>query len=244
MRVVRACFPLGSDSRERIDKCMHCSPCLQLLGYFNLIAAFRVDFALMKLWLGCPIFTWLAPCPHYSKYWQYLSRTTLGTSVPLSDLGEGEGKEKKKIHVESTLADGWMAHLAGHPGNSRDLQWGMQIWPQIFSYKSWPCFISVASMGRHKHTLILPSLLNQDSSAYSNSPSKYKRREQHVVYIIITAMGLALTAYLIREKHTELIHEFASLYYWSYKAQIVSLVPIFLSLPMFYLWKFFITFSK
>lgn len=33
-----------------------------------------------------------------------------------------------------------------------------------------------------------------------------------MVYIIITAMGLALTVYLIREKHTELIHEFASLY--------------------------------
>lgn len=108
MRVVRACFPLGSGSHECIAKCMHCSPCLQLLGSFDLIAAVHVDFALMKLWLGCPIFTWLAPCPRYSKYWQRLSRTTLGTSVPLSGLGEGGRKEKKpKIHVESTLNPPW-----------------------------------------------------------------------------------------------------------------------------------------
>lgn len=107
MRVVRACFPLGSGSHECIAKCMHCSPCLQLLGSFNLIAAVRVDFALMKLWLVCPIFTWLAPCPRYSKYWQRLSRTTLGTSVPLSGLGEGGRKEK---NPRFTLNPRWI-HL-------------------------------------------------------------------------------------------------------------------------------------
>lgn len=80
-------------------------------------------------------------------------------------------------------------------------------------------FITLASTGRHKHTLLLPSLLNQDSSAYFNSPSKYKQRKQHVVYIIITAMGLTLTVYFIRERRTELIHEFSSLCYFSYRAQ-------------------------
>lgn len=154
----------------------------------------------------------------------------------------GRGKEKKN-HIESTLADGRLEHLVGHPGNSRDLRWRMQTWPQVFSYGSWQCFISVASAGRHKHTLLLLSLLNQDSSAYLNSPSKYKWREQCVVYIIITVTGLVLAVYQIREKHIELIHEFASLYYLSYRAQTVSLVPILLSSPMFYLWKFVITFS-
>lgn len=32
MQVVRAYFPLGSDSHECVDKRMHCSPSLQLLG--------------------------------------------------------------------------------------------------------------------------------------------------------------------------------------------------------------------
>lgn len=80
-------------------------------------------------------------------------------------------------------------------------------------------FITVASAGGHKHTLLLLSLLNQDSSAYFNSSSKYKWRKQHVIYIVITAMGLALTVYFIRERHTELIHEFSSLCYLSYRAQ-------------------------
>lgn len=123
---------------------MCCSPCLQLLRYFNQIAAAHVDFALMKLWLACPIFTWLAPCPRCSKYWQYLSRTTPGTSLPLSDLRE-RGR-KKIIHVESTLADGRMAH----PGNSGDLPRGTQTWLQVFSYESWQCPISVASVGRQQ----------------------------------------------------------------------------------------------
>lgn len=79
---------------------MCCSPCLQLLRYFNQIAAAPVDFALMKLWLGCPIFTWLAPCPWCSKYCQCLSRTTSGTSVPLSDQGEkGRKKYSRWIHL-------------------------------------------------------------------------------------------------------------------------------------------------
>lgn len=123
---------------------MRCSPCLQLLRFFNLIAAAHVDFALMKLWLGCPIFTWLAPCPCCSKYWQCLSRTPPGTSVT---WGRGGGKK----HVEFTLADGRMAH----PGNSSEL--GIQI----FLSDSWQCPMSVESVSRHRHTLMLLSLLSK-----------------------------------------------------------------------------------
>lgn len=49
MRVFGVSFSLGSDLHEGIDKCMHASPCLQLLGCFHLIAAAHVDFVLMKL---------------------------------------------------------------------------------------------------------------------------------------------------------------------------------------------------
>lgn len=166
----------------------------------------------MKLWLGCPIFTWLAPCPHYSKYWQYLSRTTLGASVPLSDLGRNKTKQKDSCwnHLNRWADDGLSCRTFwGFQGFTvRNANLTSDISLQILA------LFYHASISGQAHTLLFPSLLNQDSSAYSNSPGKYKWREQHVVYIIITAMGLTLTVYFIREKHAELIHRFVSLCSW------------------------------